>query len=920
MNKLSNFQITLLCGLLSISILIIDAFLPLGFAGGVPYIFVIILSLFSSQKYFTLRVAFVTSILTIVGFYISPLGAEFWQVLLNRSIALFVIWSTALLSIKLKQTIDEKKQKEDEFKKIFELSPDIIGKGTTDGRFTEINSAITKTLGYTKEEFISKPFIDFVHKDDVEVTLSALGDADTGKRNITNNNRYRCLDGSFKWLEWNVLAFSEEKIFYAVARDVTERVIADQETTLSNERLAEAQKIAHVGHWVFDCISNETTFSDEIYRILELDINEKITNKIYFSFVHPDDKERLLQTYKNAIKTKDSYHAIHRLLLPNNALKHIALHGKFDYDDKGVPITSEGVIQDITEQVELKERMLSNQKMDALGKLTGGIAHDYNNMLGVMVGYSEILEKQLAEQPTLCNYAKQITLSGRRGAELTNKLLSFSKQRSTPETCAVINELIEKSQDIITKSITSKINLELNLADNLWCAEIDNFAFDDMMLNLCINSKHAMPNGGQLAITTKNKSLTFEEAAELNLEPKDYVVLSVEDNGIGIQEELKEKIFEPFFSTKGELGTGLGLSQVYGFVNSSSGSINVYSSPDKGTKFVIYFPRCNTKEIKNTKEVKNTEEAKNKHQVKGEIANIATTEEAIDTSNKTILVVDDEHSLIALLTKNLTDEGYKVVSADNGKQALSILKKQVVHLLLTDIIMPQMNGYQLAEQVQQLFPQVKIIFSSGYQDDLAKSQTDKILALPLIDKPYNTEKLLNTIKESLLTQLKSNDKPNISIDTYTPNNSSLPITQWSQYMAIDNNGIIDEDHRQLLTILSRGQKLEENDDDFPLKMQALIQELAEYTVDHFHREELAMKICGYPYAKNHCDVHRLMVKELNDAVKTKSLLEVKQWIITYLSDWLLDHIMVMDKALEPYIKAKADEVQFAMAELKDQRK
>ena len=175
-----------------------------------------------------------------------------------------------------------------------------------------------------------------------------------------------------------------------------------------------------------------------------------------------------------------------------------------------------------------------------------------------------------------------------------------------------------------------------------------------------------------------------------------------------------------------------------------------------------------------------------------------------------ILVVDDEKPLIALLTKILTDEGYQVVSAENGKQALSILKEQVVNLLLTDIIMPQMNGYQLAEQVQQLFPQVEIIFTSGYQDDLTEFQTDKILALPLIEKPYNTEKLLHTIKQSLLAQWKCSDKQNVNTSTDYPqvssdelkSNSNAPITQWSQYMTIDNNGIIDEDHHQFLTILS----------------------------------------------------------------------------------------------------------------------
>jgi len=512
-----------------------------------------------------------------------------------------------------------------------------------------------------------------------------------------------------------------------------------------------------------------------------------------------------------------------------------------------------------------------------------------------MIGYSEILEKQLAEQPKLCEYAKQISLSGRKGAALTNKLLSFSKQKNSTSSCAVINELIKESQAIIKKSITSKIELYLNLADSLWCADIDEHAFDNVLLNLCINSKHAMPNGGKLSITTQNQSFTPDVAKALALEGKDYVVLSIKDNGIGIPTELQEQVFEPFFSTKGEQGTGLGLSQVYGFVKSSAGCIKILSSPNKGCEFVIYLPRCVNKNEKTCNSSTAIEPTPS-----------PDTADTADTADKKILIVDDEPSLVLLLTQILSGEGYQVACADNGEQALAILKEQKVDLLLSDIIMPQMNGYQLAEQVQKLHPHVAIVFTSGYQDDLPKHQTNSVLSLPLIEKPYDTKKLLLTIKESLSVQPKAVAE-------------KIEITQWSEYMMIDDNGIIDQDHHQLLNILYRCRQLEENDADFTDKLEALIQELATYTVNHFAVEELAMKISGYPHIKNHIDIHQLMIKELNKTLETKSHQEIRRWVITYLSDWLLDHIMVMDKALQPYINDKVDEIQLAMAELKKQR-
>ncbi|MEH6454169.1 MAG: PAS domain-containing protein [Psychromonas sp.] len=245
MNKFSNSQILLLCGFLSSVFFVFDAAIPLGVAGGFSYIFVIIISLFSHQRNLIILVAIVASILTIIGVFISPLGGEFWPVFLNRCFTLLAIWSTALLGIKLKKIMSEKKLKEDEFHKIFELSPDIIGKGTIGGKFSEINSAVIKTLGYKKEAFLSTPFIDFVHKDDVAGTLSALEDAVKKKRNIIFNNRCRCSAGYYKWFEWNVLATSENNTFYTVVRDITERVFSERNANLSNKRLAGEKKTAH---------------------------------------------------------------------------------------------------------------------------------------------------------------------------------------------------------------------------------------------------------------------------------------------------------------------------------------------------------------------------------------------------------------------------------------------------------------------------------------------------------------------------------------------------------------------------------------------------------------------------------------------------------------------------------------------------
>ncbi len=901
LSSLSNFQIALLCSFISIAILLLDIVTPLGFAGGVPYIFVILLSLFSQAKNLTWRIAVITSVFTMIGFWLLPTGGEFWQIILNRILALFVIWCTAFLGVKLRTTLNEKQKKEKELQKIFDLSPDIIGKGTfLKGEFTEVNCALTKILGYEKAEFLSKPFIEFVHKDDVKKTLADAHDAMQGKGNLISNNRYQCKDGSYKHLEWNVLSDKNENAFYTVARDVTERVNAEKAAVQSQQKLERSQQIAHMGYWAFDFKTQVTQCSAEIYKIFELSSDQSLNSSIFFNLVHPADKKKLLQTYKKSQEDKQPYHIEYRLLFANNAIKTISLHGESSFDAKGSLLTSCGLMQDITEQTELKERMRNSQKMDALGKLTGGIAHDYNNMLGVIIGYSEILEKQLIEQPTLCNYAKQITNSAQKGAKLTNKLLSFSKKNNVIITCKVINELIEGYKEVIQKLLTSTITLQLNLASDLWCSNIDTYAFDDMLLNLCINAKYAMPKGGILTISTKNKSLSANEAKSLNLSGKDYTVLSIEDNGHGMPEEVKQQIFDPFFTTKGEQGTGLGLSQVFSFINASSGAIKVTSQLDKGSKFDIYLPKC----LENKSEPK----------PKPKSAGVITTNISNSTIDKTILVVDDEEALVDLLTTILIDEGYQVLSATNGMEAISILKEHVVDLLLTDILMPKMNGYQLAEQTQALYPQMPIILTSGYQNSLDSLQTEKVLSLPLIKKPYKRDDLLSVIQKFLPI---SKPKPDLSNkNTKSLVESSIP--KWSQVIAIDN-GIIDEDHRQLFAILERCQQMNEHSEGFENKMKLLIDKLSLYTLNHFANEELAMKVCAYPHAKNHRDVHTLMVKELQTVIKNKSAKEIRVWFISYFSDWLLDHIMVMDKALTVFIEKKSDEVQQALLTMKEKR-
>jgi len=387
-----------------------------------------------------------------------------------------------------------------------------------------------------------------------------------------------------------------------------------------------------------------------------------------------------------------------------------------------------GTCHDLTYAKNQEQKALRSQKMDALGKLTGGIAHDFNNMLGVILGYCEVLDKQLIDQPRLANYVNNISIAGQRGADLTRKLLSFSKKTHTHKNIINVNQLIASQENILQKSVTALIDLKLTLHDDLWDVNIDISSFDDMLLNICINAMQAMPNGGDITIKTENVILTNDDMEYSGLIKGKYIVLSIEDTGCGINDDDKDKIFEPFFTTKGDEGTGLGLSQVYGFVNSSGGTIKVESVVNKGSKFIFYFP-CSA--------------LINKTDIQNQSTNFST--KLCDTS-KVILVVDDESQLCELAREMLTQQGFTVYVALSGKEALEVLKSQKIDVMISDVIMPKMNGYELSNNVTMLYPSVKILLASGFQRDLAEQDMHRKASLQMISKPYSVEALLKGIQ------------------------------------------------------------------------------------------------------------------------------------------------------------------------------
>jgi len=391
----------------------------------------------------------------------------------------------------------------------------------------------------------------------------------------------------------------------------------------------------------------------------------------------------------------------------------------------------EGIAHDITERKQSEAMLRQSQKMDALGNLTGGIAHDYNNILGIILGYTEQLDDYLGTDENISKFTHAIRNAANRGSKLTKKLLQFLKYSTHNAISLDVSKVIHEQEFILNKSLTDGNKIYFELDDDLWPVFVDKDDLENAILNICINAIHAMVKNGELNIKTSNESLNGVEAEALNLNPGDYVRLSISDTGCGMDDTTIERMFDPFFTTKGEKGTGLGLSQVYGFLKRSGGSIKVNSVVGKGSRFDLYFPRSHqtiSEPMPNRKEA----------DIYGEL-------------NQTLLVVDNDPAMIDFIDDVMNKQRYHVLTASGGDQALAILKQESVDLLISNVSIPDRNAYQLAEQVQKFYPETKIQLIGEAIDDQQKSMRNSIIYQNILRKPFTENTLISRVKKILGT-------------------------------------------------------------------------------------------------------------------------------------------------------------------------
>lgn len=597
-----------------------------------------------------------------------------------------------------------------------------------------VNNRMADMLGYQPEEIIGKPYLFFLFNEDIPDYKAKIIMRIRG-----HSERYECRmrskDGSPIWtiISATPLLDAQNRFMgsFGMFTDITERKKTEESLRENEEKYRTL--IDNMHDAVYRCNLNGiiTFASPSAIRILgcrSLDsvIGMNIGKDFYY---HPEDREKFLKAMND--KGKLTRFEVTLKRQDNGKPVNVLTNSQFYYDRNGTIIGIEGVFSDITEwkkmeteRTRLEEMLLHSQKIESIGRLAGGIAHDFNNLLTAILGYTELTMHQLDPAGKLYSQLSVVMKAAQGAVNLTKQLLAFSRKQVIEPEIINLNSIIERVHKMILTLVGENIKLNIVPRHDLFTIKADPGQIEQIIINLAANARDAMPDGGELVIETANVYFNENYCSEhADLLPGDYVMMSITDTGTGMSKDILDHIFEPFFTTKEKgRGTGLGLATVYGIVKQNIGTIEVYSETGRGTVFKLYFPRSL------------------------QIASQALkpqTKPDMPTGTETILITEDKAQVLEFSREILTRLGYKVLTAASGEEALIIAEnyKDKIHMLMTDVILPGINGRVTAERLLLMRPELKILYNSGYTAEIIDKQGMLEQGINFISKPFTTQEL-----------------------------------------------------------------------------------------------------------------------------------------------------------------------------------
>lgn len=642
---------------------------------------------------------------------------------------------------------DAKALQEPRYRALLDLCPVTVWIADGNGHTIYTNRHWEEYSGLTTDQSQGHGWMSCIHPDD-QARSAEVWSRRSGAAIYEQEIRFRRRDGQYLWHLAKAVPIvgsqGETLCWMGVCVDIHDRKVAQLAVAEAEEHMRFTLEAAGVGSCGFYPCSEKKEWSGRSADMLAVPREQEPKLEIFMSRVHPDDRQRVWETVGAVLQspvTKD-YDFDYRILRPDGEVRWLLSRGKYFVPPAGSAEEPrmKGILLDITdrkrseeEKKKLEEQLLLARKMEAVGRLASGVAHDFNNLITVIAGAADRLQERLANQTGAQDLLNIIHDAANHASGLTGQLLAFGRRQVLHPVPLCLNETLCQFEHMLRRLVAEDIIFKTQFQQDLWRVKIDPVQLEQILLNLAGNARDAMPNGGVITMKTRNCTVAADGNGDaLELPPGDYVCLSFSDNGIGMNSEVRSHLFEPFYTTKEfGRGTGLGLSTVYGIVQQSGGHISVHSTPGQGSEFVLYLPRT----------VEAVQPAPNTNRGQAGTSQVNGSEH--------VLLVEDEPSLREILVEHLREHGYVVHEAANAIEAGYLANRHNIDLLITDMVMPGADGLQVAESLAKEHPGLPTIFISGYSETEA---VQGALGRPdtyYLQKPFRVHHLLAKIREVL---------------------------------------------------------------------------------------------------------------------------------------------------------------------------